>query len=309
MKDENVNTDEMFKKYFLNESIGLNDMIFYIRVNDVRIDPSEMKPISSTFVDGVTWDLKKREFDYEIIFQNSSLASINFDEMKTCTGTNSTVKLSSIQKEESKVSNETTSSAYGTKKYNVEFSIETLLRKFIEPQQLDQDNMWYCSSCKDHVQAHVKMQIYKAPKYLVIHMKKLKGEGMGLMSRSSNFDSDSFKNIKFPVNNFDISEYVINKETIDDYQISPDEFCDDFNDSLKTKMVEESQYDSNKPLLYDLYGVINHYGSMNFGHYTSFCKNDNTWKQYDDSNVSEMNNENDVVTDAAYVLFYKRKKL
>ena len=37
MKDENVNTDEMFKKYFLNESIGLNDMIFYIRVNDVRI--------------------------------------------------------------------------------------------------------------------------------------------------------------------------------------------------------------------------------------------------------------------------------
>jgi len=129
------------------------------------------------------------------------------------------------------------------------------------------------------------------------------------MSRSSNFETDSFKNIKFPVNNFDISDYVINKETIDDYQISADEFCDENNDDLKNKMVEESQYDSSKPLLYDLYGVINHYGSMNFGHYTAYCKNDNTWKQYDDSNVSEMNNEDDVVTDAAYVLFYKRKKL
>jgi len=92
MKDENTNLDDMFKKYFLNESVGQNDMIFYIRVNEVRIDPSDLKPISSFFVEGTTWDQKKREFDYEIIFQNSNLASINFDEMKTCTSTNSTVK-------------------------------------------------------------------------------------------------------------------------------------------------------------------------------------------------------------------------
>jgi len=37
MKDENTNTEDMFKKYFLNESIGQNDMIFYVRINEVRI--------------------------------------------------------------------------------------------------------------------------------------------------------------------------------------------------------------------------------------------------------------------------------
>ena len=179
----------------------------------------------------------------------------------------------------------------------------------MEPQQLDTDNMWYCSNCKEHVQASVKLQIYKAPTNLLIHMKKMKGEGMGLMSRSSNFDSDSFKNIKFPINEFDISKYVLNKETIEDYQINTEEFCDENNEYLKSKIVEESTYDSSKPLVYELYGVINHYGSMNFGHYTAYCKNNGKWKQYDDSKVSEINDENDVVTDAAYVLFYRRKKL
>lgn len=28
-----------------------------------------------------------------------------------------------------------------------------------------------------------------------------------------------------------------------------------------------------KPILYDLYGVVNHYGSLGGGHYTAFCQN------------------------------------
>lgn len=27
----------------------------------------------------------------------------------------------------------------------------------------------------------------------------------------------------------------------------------------------------NKPILYDLYGVVNHYGSLGGGHYTAYC--------------------------------------
>jgi ubiquitin carboxyl-terminal hydrolase 4/11/15 len=44
----------------------------------------------------------------------------------------------------------------------------------------------------------------------------------------------------------------------------------------------------NDKIKYDLVSVINHYGSMNFGHYTAFAKNsnNNTWYYYDDTNVT-----------------------
>lgn len=58
---------------------------------------------------------------------------------------------------------------------------------------------------------------------------------------------------------------------------------------------------------YDLYAIINHYGSINGGHYTSFVKNErtNTWLQYDDSYVKEVL-ESKVRSQFAYILFYKR---
>ena len=39
---------------------------------------------------------------------------------------------------------------------------------------------------------------------------------------------------------------------------------------------------------YDLYGIINHYGNLQFGHYRSVIKNqhNNNWYVYDDSFVT-----------------------
>jgi uncharacterized UBP type Zn finger protein len=64
-----------------------------------------------------------------------------------------------------------------------------------------------------------------------------------------------------------------------------------------------------KPIYYDLYGVVNHFGTMFGGHYIARCQNfkDNSWYQFDDSRVSKIN-PNDVVDESAYVLFYKRRK-
>jgi ubiquitin C-terminal hydrolase len=52
--------------------------------------------------------------------------------------------------------------------------------------------------------------------------------------------------------------------------------------------------------------VINHYGSNYFGHYTAYCKNNNEWLCFDDSSVESVS-EHKVVSEAAYVLFYKRR--
>jgi ubiquitin C-terminal hydrolase len=45
---------------------------------------------------------------------------------------------------------------------------------------------------------------------------------------------------------------------------------------------------------------------MSHGHYTAYCLNakNKEWFYFDDSAVTNEPNENNVVTDAAYLLFY-----
>ena len=73
----------------------------------------------------------------------------------------------------------------------------------------------------------------------------------------------------------------------------------------------------NKRYIYDLYGVSNHFGSMNGGHYTAFCKNPivKKWYNFDDSQVNQLcsgKNEQEaqqlICTKAAYVIFYRLRK-
>ena len=94
------------------------------------------------------------------------------------------------------------------------------------------------------------------------------------------FVKDSFRweknddEVEFPIYNLDMKDFVI----------GPDK-------------------DHSK---YDLFAVSQHYGSTGFGHYTAVCKNDGKWYSYNDSSCSETN-ENDALSSAAYVLFYRRQ--
>jgi ubiquitin carboxyl-terminal hydrolase 4/11/15 len=65
----------------------------------------------------------------------------------------------------------------------------------------------------------------------------------------------------------------------------------------------------NEPKPYDLIAVANHYGGLGGGHYTAYAKNINTgsWHYFDDSNVNAASEDN-VVSKAAYVLFYQRRE-
>ena len=62
------------------------------------------------------------------------------------------------------------------------------------------------------------------------------------------------------------------------------------------------------PVLYDLCGVSNHFGSLNGGHYTASCKNPSTgeWHYFNDSNVSGCT-KSKIITSAAYLLWYRRR--
>ena len=58
---------------------------------------------------------------------------------------------------------------------------------------------------------------------------------------------------------------------------------------------------------FDLYGICNHTGGMNFGHYFSYCKyKDGNWYEFNDSNITKISTEQ-IVTNSAYCLFYKKR--
>lgn len=66
-------------------------------------------------------------------------------------------------------------------------------------------------------------------------------------------------------------------------------------------------YNSNT-YIYDLYGVCNHIGNCNGGHYTSFIKNaNNKWYEFNDTFVNEIE-ENKIISNKSYCLFYRKKK-
>lgn len=63
----------------------------------------------------------------------------------------------------------------------------------------------------------------------------------------------------------------------------------------------------NETFNYDLYGISNHYGGLNGGHYTAQVKNNyrQQWYHFDDSRISN-SYEQEIKSSAAYILYYVR---
>ncbi|KAI9916749.1 hypothetical protein PsorP6_016774 [Peronosclerospora sorghi] len=157
-------------------------------------------------------------------------------------------------------------------------SLDECFRNFTKPETLDQANLWYCSRCKEHQQARKTMEIWRLPDVLVLSLKRFEYRNEVLRDKLDAF-------VDFPLENLDMSPYSLEKS-------------------------------SDKDVRYDLFAVSNHYGSMGFGHYTAFAKSWNDgdgerypgWYSFDDSNVTPVM-PNQVKSNAAYILFYKRKSL
>ncbi|CAD8158112.1 unnamed protein product [Paramecium pentaurelia] len=153
-----------------------------------------------------------------------------------------------------------------------------------QPEQLNAENTWYCQVCKEHVQAFKSMQIYKAPQILIFTLKRFKASNRLFKQKLETL-------VDFPINNLDMTDYVINSRTPFEYH----------NEN------ETNNGENNKQkVIYDLYAVSNHFGGLGGGHYTALAKNKftNKWYNFDDSMVSEIN-ETSIVSKSAYVLCYQ----
>lgn len=147
-------------------------------------------------------------------------------------------------------------------------SLYACLDAFLREEPLVPEEMWYCPRCKEQRQASKKLDLWRLPEVLVIHLKRFS------FSRSTKHKLETFVN--FPIHDLDLTNYIANKK------------------------ISQRQ-------IYELYAVSNHYGSMASGHYTANIKllDENRWYNFDDSHVSAINEE-DVKSGAAYVLFYRR---
>jgi len=151
-------------------------------------------------------------------------------------------------------------------------SLYSCLDQFRQEEKLGQEDSWYCSTCKEHVEATKKLELYSVAPILVLCLNRFKQHNVYFKEKMEDM-------INCPLNGLDLSPYVLSHSA------------------------------EKEPLIYDLVAVTNHYGSMNFGHYTAFGKNDVTqrWHEFNDSSVNVVTDESDVISGASYVLFYKRR--
>lgn len=76
------------------------------------------------------------------------------------------------------------------------------------------------------------------------------------------------------------------------------------NDNIEIPdVLDMTKYNNDIKTGYELYSICNHYGGSGGGHYTSFCKNNNNWYEFNDSSVKKLNT---IDKSNAYCLFYKK---
>lgn len=139
-------------------------------------------------------------------------------------------------------------------------SVYDCLSSFSQEEMLCGNDKWYCPKCKDHQDALKKMGVHKPPEYLVIHFKRF-SHTRSMMFDSSKIDSQ----IDFPIKSLDMTPYL-------------------------TATDPAGSKEPPRRVLYDLYAVSNHYGSLNGGHYTAHCHSTifKKWFEFDDSTVSSI---------------------
>eukprot|EP00904_Undaria_pinnatifida_P005639 jgi/Undpi1/2204/HiC_scaffold_12.g05590.m1 len=54
-------------------------------------------------------------------------------------------------------------------------SLESCIERFCEEETLEGDNAWYCSTCKKHQPATKKLELWKVPPVLIVHLKRFGG--------------------------------------------------------------------------------------------------------------------------------------
>eukprot|EP00927_Polykrikos_kofoidii_P064053 TRINITY_DN5906_c0_g1_i1.p1 TRINITY_DN5906_c0_g1~~TRINITY_DN5906_c0_g1_i1.p1 ORF type:complete len:502 (+),score=96.77 TRINITY_DN5906_c0_g1_i1:152-1657(+) len=152
-------------------------------------------------------------------------------------------------------------------------TLHDCFEKYLEEESLTGDERWQCDKCKTKVDAKKKIDLWKLPPVLVLHLKRFE------------FDNKTFRFSK-------IDKAISVKGTLD-----LSEYC------------SSPQRDG---ALYDVICVANHSGPFGRGHYTATCRVGNgdqgEFFYFNDERVTPLPSEQAVVGRDAYVIFLARCK-
>lgn len=189
-----------------------------------------------------------------------------------------------VDVEKSRQMNSRASSAF-ERSNNSESSphLTQMLGLFSETERLKPEESWYCSTCKEHVEATKRLQLYRLPPVLIIQLKRFVYTAFTHQASLHRRSKDD-RTVEYPLESLDMSPFLSDT--------SP----------------------NHNSTMYDLTGVVCHNGSSYFGHYVSMgrladfdsSKTKIEWRQFDDSMVTRQSTGN-LQTDDAYLLFYKMR--
>lgn len=114
--------------------------------------------------------------------------------------------------------------------------VQECIERFLRAQEIQG---WTCPSCKTSRDATKKFDFVKLPPILVIHLNRFAGTTINLEKKNTH--------VIFPVEDFNLERHLVRDDD--------------------TNWTHRHSYS------YNLYGLSNHYGSMDGGHYTAYCKN------------------------------------
>lgn len=147
---------------------------------------------------------------------------------------------------------------------NTSYSLYALLDEFFEEEVIDFELK--CDKCKQKTKHKKTTRISQLPEILILSLQRF----------SHDYTTINRAQIAFE-NELDLSKYIDN---------------DDNNNTQRT------------PTLYKLYGISNHTGSFNFGHYYAYIKIKDEWFEFNDNHVYHHTMNYNSTT--AYILFYQR---
>jgi ubiquitin carboxyl-terminal hydrolase 4/11/15 len=113
------------------------------------------------------------------------------------------------------------------KKGRKDITLEDCLAEYTKEEQLGEEDLWYCPNCKKHQQATKKLDIWRLPDILVVHLKRF--------SHTRTWRDKIDALVDFPIHGLDLSGKILKEEDSDDN-------------------------------VYDLFGVSNHMGGLGGGH-------------------------------------------
>ncbi len=145
-------------------------------------------------------------------------------------------------------------------------SLSDCLSLFLEPEQLNEDSNWFCPVCKQLKKAAKKIEIWKLPKLLIIHLKRFRNH-VNLTDKIETM-------VDYPLENLSFENFAINKPT-KNYHL--------YAISIHKGNLEGGHY-------------------ISFCHHSLLKK----WFKFDDTVIEEIQDASTLKTSDAYILFYSQ---